>query len=243
MKKALFFISFIMFSSLIFCQENKNEVGQEIKNDVGLMITDLVNGSYSISYERALGKHFSAVLGVSYKTKDGLIKFSGLDTERIKTADITYSGLKLTPEVRYYIHEKEQGMLSGFYIGAYAKFVNYKTDLSGIYVDSEDISHDFLYEGKINVTSAGLMIGYKLPLTEHFNLDFLIAGPGAGFYVFKLNDVIPPPDEFYDDLNSALEKYSFLDFLNANFEFKKTSLKEKLILPTFRYAITLSYSF
>ena len=87
------------------------------------------------------------------------------------------------------------------------------------------------------------MVGYKLPLSKHFNLDFLIAGPGAGHYTFKLNDVIPPPDEFYDDLNSALEKYSFLDFLNIDFHFKKTNLREKLILPSFRYGFSVTYSF
>jgi hypothetical protein len=238
MKHILFFIIFIVFAPLIFSQENR-----EVKNEVGLLITDLVNGTYSFNYERAAGKHISASLGIGYKTDSGLIKFSGLDTENIKSADITYSGIKLAPEVRYYIHEKGQMMFTGFYFGAYARFVNYKSDLSGIYIDSEDISHDFLYEGKINVTSVGFMVGYKLPLSNHFNLDFLIAGPGAGYYTFKLKDVIPPPDEFYDDLNSALEKYSFLDFLNADFKFKETNLKEKLTLPSFRYGLSVTYSF
>ena len=238
MKHTFFFILFIVFTPLIFSQENR-----ELKNEVGVLITDYVNGTYSLNYERAVGKHISALLGIGYKTDEGLIKFSGLDTEYIKTADITYSGIKLVPEIRYYIQEKGHMMFTGFYFGAYAKLVNYKSDLSGIYIDSQDLSHDFLYEGKINVTSFGLMVGYKLPLSKHFNLDFLIAGPGAGHYTFKLNDVIPPPDEFYDDLNSALEKYSFLDFLNIDFHFKKTNLREKLILPSFRYGFSVTYSF
>ncbi|MFH6767204.1 DUF3575 domain-containing protein [Gaetbulibacter aquiaggeris] len=238
MKHTLFFILFIIFAPLVFCQENR-----EVKNEVGLFISDLINGTYSFTYERAMGKHISVGLGFGIKADDGFIKFSGLDTDNIKTADISYTGFKITPEVRYYIHQKGNAMFTGFYFGAYTRLVNYKTDLSGIYIDSQDVSHYFLYKGDIDVNSVGFMIGYKLPVTNHLKIDFLIAGPGAGYFTFKLKDVIPPPDEFYDDLNSALEKYSFLDFLNADFQFKKTNLKEKLTLPSFRYGLSVTYSF
>lgn len=241
MKYVHFCIVFVMISSLIFSQENNEN--KTTKNEVGLFVSDLINGTYSLNYERATGKHISINLGIGFKADDGIIKFSGLDTENIKTADITYKGIKIVPEVRYYIHQKGNAMFTGFYFGAYAKFVYYNSDLSGIYIDSQDVSYDFLYKGDIDVNSVGFLIGYKLPILDHLNIDFLIAGPGAGFYKFKLKDVIPPPDEFYDDLNSALEKYSFLDFLNADFKFSETNLLERLVLPSFRYGINVTYSF
>lgn len=216
---------------------------KEANNDLGLLVTDLINGSYSFNYERALGQHISVALGFGYKTEDGLLRLSGLDSDGIKTSDITYSGIKIMPEFRYYLQEKGNNMLEGFYFGAYFRLVNYTSDLVGTFIDSQDVSTDIAFEGKINVISAGFMIGYKLPVTKRISFNFLIAGPGAGFYNFKLRNVIPPPDEFYDALNNALEKYSFLDFLNADFRFEDTNLKEDLTLPVFRYGLTICYSF
>ena len=87
------------------------------------------------------------------------------------------------------------------------------------------------------------MVGYKLKISDRFNIDFLIAGPGASNYKFRLKNIIPPPDEFYDALNEALKKYSIFDLLNADLEFRDNKLNEKILLPEFRYGIKLSYSF
>ena len=54
----------------------------------------------------------------------------------------------------------------------------------------------FSQEKKEFKNEVGFMVGYQLPLSNHFNLDFIIAVPGAGYYMFKLNDKIPPTDEF-----------------------------------------------
>ena len=214
------------------------------KNQVDIELTDMPTAFFSFSYERAIGKHISVGLGVGFKSEDGLIRFSGIDGDRIKTNDITYSGYKLIPEFRYYINESIDGaMLSGFYVGAYLKYSGFNSDLNGTYIDSEDISYDFKYEAEISVTSVGLMVGYKLPVSKHFTIDFLIAGPGSGSYDFKLNNIIPPPDEFYDDLNNALENYSLLDFINADFKFNNNKLRSRFSTLSFRYGISIGYSF
>jgi hypothetical protein len=216
---------------------------RETKNEVGILLTDMINGSYSLSYERALGKHTSLALVTGYKTEQGLIALSGLNTDRLRTGNITYSGVRIIPEFRYYLSEKEQGMLTGFYFGSYFKFVNYNSDLGGIFISGNEEEYDFLYDGKINITSLGLMVGYKLKISNSFNIDFLIAGPGASDYRFNLKSVITPPEDFYDALNEALKEYSIFDLLNSDLEFNETKLSEKVLLPEFRYGITLSYSF
>ena len=55
------------------------------------------------------------------------------------------------------------------------------------------------------------MVGYKLPLSEKFSIDFLIAGPGYGFYNFSIVNEQDLPEEFYEDFNEALEKYLIFD--------------------------------
>lgn len=214
------------------------------KNQIDIDITDIPTAFFTFSYERVIDKHMSVGLGVGLKSEDGLIQFSGIDTDRIQTNDIKYSGYKVIPEFRYYINESVSGaMLSGFYVGAYLKYSDFNSDLVGNYVDSQDVSHLFEYKAKITVTSVGLMVGYKLPVSKRFSIDFLIAGPGSGSYNFELNNVIPPPDEFYDDLNNALDQYSILDLIGADFGFNNNNLKSKFSALSFRYGISVGYAF
>lgn len=241
--KTLSLLVFIFLLSLPIMAQGDMATKQQ-KNQVGLEVSDLPTAFFSINYERVIGKHISVQLGLGFKSEEGLIKFSGIDSDRIKTNDIKYSGYKLIPEFKYYLHESTNGaMLSGFYFGAYLKFSDFGSDLEGTYIDSQDVSHFFKYKGDITVTSLGLLVGYKLPLSKHFNIDFLIAGPGSGSYNFKLKNIIPPPDEFYDDLNEALNKYSILDLINADFKFNDNRLRSKFSALSFRYGISVGYSF
>ena len=240
-KKITFLLLFSLYLLPVFSQELPEY--KQFKNEIGLTFSDLINNSYLFTYERAVGEHISVGLGLGYKGEEGLIKLSGLDTDQLKTNDLTYSGIKILPEFRYYINAKDNNMLSGFYFGAYMKFVNYKSDLLGTFIDSEAIEYDLSFEGKVSVSSFGLMVGYKLPLSKRLHMNFLIAGPGAGFYNFDLKNVIEPPQEFYEALNTALENYSLFDLLGADFEFNETRLKADLALPAFRYGMGISYSF
>lgn len=238
-----FFLT-VVFCSLLLPLTAQQAPDEKIRNnEIGLMATDMINGSYQLSYERALGRHIGLRLGFGYKGKEGLVNLSGIDRPQLKTSDLTYSGLKLAPEFRYYLSEKENGMTKGFYFGAYLRYVNYRSDLEGTFIDSQGESYQIAYDGKINVLSAGLMVGYKLQVSKRFGIDFLIAGPGAGNYTFKLENRIPPPDEFYDVLNEALENYSIFDLINADFEFKDNKLRQQTMLPVFRYGIGVTYAF
>lgn len=233
----------IVFSLMIAPLMGQEEMSPPLRNnEAKFMFTDLINGSMLLGYERAFGKHIGVNLLVGYKGKNGLLKLSGLDTDLIKTGDLTYSGTRIIPEFRYYLNERTSGMANGFYFGAYLTFIGYKSDFEGTYTN-ENGTFDFLYEVKVNTNSVGLMIGYKLALGKRFSLDFLIAGPGAGSYRAKFKEVVPAPDEFWFDLNEALELYSLADLINADFDFSPSNRRDSLLLPSFRYGITLGYSF
>ncbi len=151
------YLSLVLFLVIVptTAQDETQVPDKEQKNKIGLMVTDLINGSTLLSYERALGKHISVGLNAGYKGKEGLIGLSGLDTDQLQTEDITYSGAKFIPEFRYYLSEKGNKMLTGFYFGAYLKFLSYKSDLGGTFINSTGESFDVLYEGKYRVTPVG----------------------------------------------------------------------------------------
>ena len=248
MKKLLFTIIILFAVLSLHAQEQDEQEIKKEKNAVGIDIIDLFDGALQISYERMMGKHISVGLGLGYKGKEGIISLSGIDEDQLKTNDITYSGFKVIPEVRYYINSSRQYAMDGFYFGAYLKYTNYKSDLDGTYIDIDeaDISTSYAieFEAKFNTTSVGLMIGYKLPISKRLSIDFLIAGPGAGRYDFTLkNKRDDTPDEFYEDLNKALEEYSLLDYINGDFKFSEVDSKTDFMFPSFRYGISLGYSF
>ncbi|WP_277871389.1 DUF3575 domain-containing protein [Pseudotamlana carrageenivorans] len=212
-------------------------------NEIAFVATDLINGTFQFKYERLIGDHFSVNLGLGYKGTQGLVNLSGLDTEKIKTSDITYSGIKIIPEGRYYLNNIRQTGMIGFYFGAYVKYSGFDSDLDGTYINDAGTSYKVEFDAKISVTSVGLMVGYKLPIYKRFAIDFLIAGPGAGFYNFSIENKKDLPDEFYDDFNEALEKYSIFDLLDGDFRFSDVKRKSDLRLPSFRYSISLTYTF
>ncbi|MBO6608044.1 DUF3575 domain-containing protein [Psychroserpens sp.] len=241
MKKLLLIV--LLFSISITLSAQKDDLRDDRKNEIGVSVSDLVNGAFQLEYERMVGEHISIGAGIGFKGENGLIRLSGLDTDKVQTGDITYSGFKFIPTVRYYINSTTKHSMDGFYFGAFAKYSNYKSDLDGTYIDDADQSYDVEYDAEFSVISFGFMVGYKLAISQRFSLNFLIIGPGAGFHNYSLIQRQALPDEFFDDLNEALDSYSFFDFLNSDFRFDSDDRETNFVMPAFRYGITLGYSF
>jgi len=223
-------------------EEAKRDTVQRL-NEIGLVITDLVDGSYQFRYERKLGNHISVGLGSAFKGKEGLVSISGIDKERIKTDDINYSGYKLIPDVRYYLNKTQQFELDGFYFGLYMKYFHFNSDIKGTYITASGEIYSLDFDAKINILSTGLMLGYKLAVSRRFNIDFMILGPGTSNHSYKLVNKKPVPDEFYEDLNEALKNFSFYDFINGDFKFRLKDAKTNFSTFSFRYGLTVAYTF
>lgn len=241
MKKLTIIIFFLFAIVNIHGQDIDNE--NLNKNELAIEVSDFLDGAIQLRYERLLGEHMSVSLGVGYKGDNGLFNLSGLDTEKIKTSDITYSGLKLIPEVRYYLNKNGQYGINGFYFGAYLKYSNFQSDLNGTYINDALEPFQIEFDADIKVTSIGFMVGYKLPISKKFTIDFLIAGPGTGSYKFSFINKRDLPDEFYEDFNEALDNYSLFDLLDGDFKFEAIDKNSKFNLLSFRYGISFGYSF
>jgi len=241
MKKLL--CTLIILLAAISVHGQELEKTKETKNEIGIVLSDFLNGGIQLKYERLLGEHISVGLGVGYKGKNGIIRLSGIDSDQIKTSDIAYDGLKIITEARYYINRSGQIGMDGFYFGSYLKYSNFQSDLDGTYISSLEESFPIEFDADINITSLGFMVGYKLPLSKKISLDFLIAGPGSGFYKFKLTNRKDLPDEFYEDFNNALDQYSIFDLIDGDFRFESANSKTKFTRLAFRYGISLGYSF
>jgi hypothetical protein len=213
------------------------------KNEIGLVVTDLVDASFQLRYERKLTSHISVGLGTAFKGDQGLVTISGINRERLKTDDITYSGFKLIPDVRYYLNKTQQYELDGFYFGAYMKYFNFHSDLTGTYTTSKAEEYLLDIDARVKVLSVGLMLGYKLAASKRFNIDFMILGPGTSEQMYTLKNNKPVPDEFYEDLNEALKNFSLYDFVNGDFNFRLSDSSTSFSTFSFRYGLTVAYTF
>ena len=207
-------LSFTLFT--LFCFINlvaqDNPIQEDLrKNEIGFELLDVIDGAYQFSYERSVWDNFSFVLGVGFKTEDGLVNLSGIDRDKIQTSDLTYNGFKIIPEVRYYIKKTQMNSMDGFYIGLYFKYAKFKSDLDGTYFpdgqDNPDTQATIEFDATLKSTAIGLMLGYKLPITKRFTIDFMIAGPGSGRYNISLVNKQDLPDQFYEDLNEIYERF------------------------------------
>lgn len=213
-------------------------------NEVGLELIGLVDGQSLLTYERSFGKHWSGLIGAGGIVEEGLINISGIDREQIKTGDINYSGYKVLLEGRYYLNEFINKRAVGFYLGLYGKFSGYNSDLTGTYINSEGDDFIFLLDTDLKVRSFGFMIGYKLPLSKRFAIDFLIAGPGTGNYNISFQNKLDElPDEFFEDLNEALENLNIFDLIDGDFDFNRNKRRSEFSTVSFRYAISLKFNF
>jgi len=233
--KLAFIISFLFVFSL---------TAQKKNSEVGWMFTDLlVDGNLYFSYERAINESWSWQINGGYKLPAGLVNISGIDAEQLQTSDINYTGFKITPSVKYYINSVRPDHMDGFYVGGYTKYGRYHTDIGATFIDSSDQSYSLNFNTNMNLYSLGIMIGYKLPVSDRLAIDFLFLGFGKGWYSFNVKSETSVPDEFYDYLNDQLDKITLLDLINSDFSFSEINTRSSFFGSAARYGITLTYAF
>lgn len=238
--KSVLLLSFLIISIQLAGAE-KDTLNH--KNEGAIVISDFMDGSLQLRYERKFYSRYSLCFGVSYKGVDGLVDISGLNTEYIKTNNITYSGLKLLAELRYYLTGTRRYNMDGFYTGLYSKSSFFGSNINGTFTDDQQELYFLNLDAKIQVQSYGFLIGYKLALTKRLNMDFLIAGPGLAYFEIDLKSRASVPAEFYEFLNSALKDFSFFDITNPDFNFEHLKTKSEFSTVSLRYGITIGYTF
>ena len=240
MKKLIFTVA--LFTLFVTVTAQKDTV--LLKNELAIVISDFIDAGMHLRFEKKLINHFSVSLGAAHKGKDGMINISGLNTPSIKTSNIAYSGIKVLTELRYYLKKTQRYTMDGFYTGLYSKSSFYKSGITGTFTD-EFNEEEYLIsiDTKIRIQSFGCLVGYKLALNKRFTLDFLFAGPGVAYFYFDLKPGITLPDQFYSDLNSSLKHFSYFDTTNPDFNFNPVRMKSKVKTLSFRYNISLGFSF
>ncbi|HRX97882.1 MAG TPA: DUF3575 domain-containing protein [Bacteroidales bacterium] len=216
------------------------------KNVVKLNTVGLAFSNLSFFYERNVLGRFSASLGFGYKYKGQNLKIFQSDDKIVKIDMGAIHGIAFAPEFRYYLQNCDNSLPSGFYIGIYLRFMKYNTDVVMDYNPPDDersiVSGDFT----LRESGYGLALGYQLPVTHNFLIDFQFFGPRYSFMSLTGDINADITDEFKgaieDYVNTVLER--FLD--NYDFELKykdSDTVQAKFKIPNFRFGVSICYAF
>ncbi len=233
-----------MFLTLCYAMDSKAQDFDDFaEKDHHISVDPLLPffGTAQIQYERSIKNRFSFNLSLGYKFSSGSIDVASIEFDRFISEELDFRGLKLIPEFRWYMQKSHSG-LSGFYVGIFFKYQDFKTELAGDYTSVEREQTPILIDATLQSLIVGAEVGYKLRLGSNFFVDFIIAGPGKSYNTLVLDEVLPVPDAFYDDLTEALKDIGIFDLINPDFQINGNQ-KTKIQLPAFRYGIKIGYAF
>jgi len=183
-------------------------------NIIKVNLPPLLLKSYSLQYERVLGKEIS--VAVQYRTmpttglpfKDNILKLvddEDPDTKKI-IEDFKMSNYAITPEVRIYLSRKGYGR--GFYFAPFYRYASFTSnDLNVFYTDDNNEEQSIKMSGKLTSNTFGLGMGAQSALGKRFVLDWSFFGPhyGSGKGVFSGTTSQPLTPDEQDDLREQLD--------------------------------------
>jgi hypothetical protein len=145
MKKTLIILLAVVFAIPSFSREKTTSVASE-KNVLKINTLCLILGTGSVFYERKLSDAMSGQLGVAYLN----YKISGTK----------FTGLILTPEVRFYT---KKNAIDGMYVAPYIRYQNYSLS-------------DNSAKGTLSSIGGGLLLGRQWIKASGFTMDLFFGG-------------------------------------------------------------------
>jgi hypothetical protein len=201
-------------------------------------------GTVAINYERAILPRMSVGIGFGQKLSSGILEVSGIDNERLKTSNLSFEGIRILPEFRWYISKSDEG-LTGFYVGVYYKYQTNNTAVSSTYtpdnVPSNPANIDF--DLRIKTHSAGLQLGYKLFAYKKFYADFLFAGIGLSRSELETEIKSDVPDGYFDELSGGVKRFFILKVLKPKLVNRDDQLQGTFTSLALRYGIKVGIGF
>lgn len=184
MKKILLSILFSVFllSSKAQSLSSDSLKRTDGKNLIKLNLTALPLSTYSIVYERAIGKKTAVGLGLRY-FPEGKIPFLSKIEEAIDDEDTNkqlrnfkMSNFALTPEIKFYFGKD---VFRGFYIAPFARYAVYSASVPFEY-EVDNVKENIPLNGEIKTFTGGLTFGAQWKLSKMVYLDWFILGPHYG---------------------------------------------------------------
>jgi hypothetical protein len=139
-------------------------------------------GYFVIGYERIVNARQSFSINVG---RTSLPNLTSLDTYTYTVQrDVGNGGYNISVDYRFYLaKENKFAAPRGLYIGPYFSYNHFTRKNEWLYkVDQTSLIRTRM---DLAINTVGFELGYQLFVWKRISLDFLMVGPGIGFYKFK----------------------------------------------------------
>jgi hypothetical protein len=249
MTKLVCLVLSILLANASLSQTDTSKATRQYKNVIRYNLSGAlifgIDKFIVFGYERMLtpNQSFSVNLG-----KAALPKLVTIVTDSFTLSqDVKNTGVNFSVDYRFYL-KKENKFLAphGLYIGPFYSFNQFNRDNRWDLKNSagNNIVTTF---GKFNIHTIGFELGYQLILWKRWTLDFLMIGPGLGFYSYKVKfdgNIDPAKKE---QLLEGLKQLLTQKFPGMNYVFSEKQFDANGTINTttlgYRYLIQFGYAF
>lgn len=217
------------------------------RNIIKWNLTPFLLWSYSninLSYEKILSPYKSFSVNAGYF----VLPTTGIYDSLNITSDNKKFGFTLSGDYRWYFKKRNKNFApDGLYWGAYGSYHYYQFENDITVINSDLAQGSVTLDGKLNIISAGVELGYQFAVGKRWTFDLVFLGPSIAVYSGKLSL----------DGNLTVEEESeylqaIYDILVGRFPGLKTLIAEGKFSPSgvstnigygMRYLIQIGYRF
>jgi len=198
-----------------------------------------------LGYERVLSpkKSISVNFGLA-----SLPKFVNIETDSFNLQRKgERSGYNFSVDYRIYLaRENKYPAPRGFYIGPYFSYNHFTSTHYWQYKNST-ANKEIGSNSNFNINTIGFELGYQLLIGKRLTLDFVMVGPGFGFYNYKVSFVdnldAARKQQILDGLEQWLtQKFPGMDIVLENEGFNTNGVLSKVAIG-YRYMMQIGYNF
>ncbi len=202
--------------------------------------------SIVLGYERLVRPSQTISINIGYLEKSPMTDKEGVPLQIFDQNN--KGGFDISLDYRFYFRKRNKYPApDGLYWGPYASYYGIWQDASINLLNNGVIKNTVHYNGKLQMFSLGLQLGYQFIIKERFSIDLILLGPSYTYYdlnmSLRFDTDIDINDPFYKDLMDYLSDNSpFLsEFINKGSI--EANGRLKLNFYGFRYAIQFGYVF
>ena len=198
-----------------------------------------------LGYERLVRSRqtFSINFGRASLPKVVSVDLDSVDISRSRKR----SGFNVSVDYRFYLaRENKYKPPHGLYIGPYYSFNQFTSGTEWRY-DKDQGNSYVNTDSKLNIHTVGFELGYQFILWKRVALDFVLVGPGLGFYNYDVTFDSNIAAETKAQITDGLEQLITQKFPGMNYVFSDSQINAEGVMKTnnlgYRYIIHIGFLF
>jgi hypothetical protein len=244
----IIFTATLFFPSSLKAQDSTIVLPDDYKrNVIKWNITPFLlwsNRNINLSYERVLSPNRSFSVNAGYFELPSTGSFDSLNISNTRKK----AGFSISGDYRFYFKNRNTNFApDGLYWGVYGSYHHYQFRNDLEVINSPDVQGMLELNGKLNIVSLGVELGYQFVIKERFTIDLIFMGPSLSMYNTNMtldgNLTVDGKEEYLKAIYDILvAKYPGMEELIRDREYDGKSAKTSMGFGL-RYMIQLGYRF